>query len=82
MRKNLKPSLRQDSLRRVRRTVDPVEEIIFDVGQDTTINFEGSPLMQPGLVTDPNGKVVVDTDLDDGVRNNSYKDREWQSLFK
>ncbi len=81
MRKNLKPSLRQDSLRRVRRTIDPVEEIIFDVGQDTTINFEGSPLMQSGLVNDPNGKVVVNTDTDnDSVPNTSYKDEDWIAI--
>ena len=63
MRRELKPTLRADTFRRAKTVTPPdtVEEgeLIINIGSSTTLHFEGSPLMDPNLVSDPNAATPV-----------------------
>ena len=68
MRRDLKPSLRQDTSRKKTRPTDIVKEIVIDVGDDTVLHYEGSPLMSPGFVLDMESENIV------AGSDQSYKD--------
>ena len=68
MRRDLKPSLRQDTSRKKTRPTDIVKEIVIDVGDDTVLHYEGSPLMSSGFVLDMESENIV------AGSDQSYKD--------
>lgn len=57
MRREFKPTLRQDIIRKAKIVTPPTEEefeVVINVGTDTTLRYAGSPLMDPSLVLDSN----------------------------
>ena len=75
MRRDLKPSLRQDTSRKKTRPTDIVKEIVIDVGDDTVLHYEGSPLMNGNLVADPENE-----SLHSGIGTNSYDNLPWLAI--
>ena len=77
MRREFKPTLRQDTIRKVKTVVPPTEEeyeIVLNVGTDTTLHYSGSPLMDPNLVTDPNSKTTV------AGTDSNYQTESWIAI--
>ena len=80
MRRELKPTLRQLKTAQARLTPQPDEEIevVLTEGEDTILHFDGSPLMENGLVSDPEGEFRRSgRDL---PNNTAYKDANWIAI--
>ncbi len=52
MRRDLKPSLRQDTRRVKTLPTDIVKEVVINVGDDTVLHYTGNPMMNPAFVAD------------------------------
>ena len=77
MRREFKPTLRQDIIKKAKIVVPPTEEeydIVLNVGTDTTLHYSGSPLMDPNLVTDPNSKTPV------AGTDSNYQTESWIAI--
>ncbi len=63
MRRNFKTFLRAASLRRKNRNAGNEEDIVVDLtlleGESTTLHYDGSDIMDPSFVSDPNSKIVT-----------------------
>ena len=77
MRREFKPTLRQDIIKKAKIVVPPTEEeydIVLNVGTDTTLHYSGSPLMDPSLVADPNSKTTV------AGTDSNYQTESWIAI--
>ena len=75
MRRDLKPSLRQDTRRVKTLPTDIVKEVVINVVDDTVLHYEGSPLMHSDLVLDPENE-----SLHNGISTISYQDEPWSAI--
>lgn len=78
MRRELKPSLRQDTITNAKIVTPPETEeeveIVLLADQSTTLHYDGSPLMSNQIVSDPNG-VLIQPGTD-----SNYKDESWIAI--
>ena len=76
MRREFKPTLRADVTRKkkVVSEEDVVVELTLMEGDSTTLHYDGSDIMDPSLVSDPNEKVVVQE------VNRSYKTLDYVAV--
>ena len=65
MRREFKPTIRHfvGSKKKKRQEEDVVVDLTLMEGESTTLHYDGSPIMDPLLVSDPNGKEVGEASI-------------------